>query len=153
VAFPAALAVIAILLDQTSISLHPFYRRRLASAFAVRRSGPNVARAYHHHEATPLSTYGSQRKPFPAITFCAAANVKDQHRTPPGRSALFFGFSGDWIGGLRVGWLRADFAERLVPERTKDDLTRPGRDGDLRSGVRVRDGEPDLVLRGLPCPD
>ena len=50
-----ALAALAILVDQTSLSLHPFYRRRLASAFAVRRvarcSGA-IAEPYPYGEMT-----------------------------------------------------------------------------------------------------
>ena len=54
----------AIVLDQTSLSLHPFYRRRLAGAFATRRvlrpDGQTVAEGYEYGEVTKLSTYGAR---------------------------------------------------------------------------------------------
>ena len=51
-----------LLLDQTWLGLHPFYRRRLASAFAVRRlrndQGKVFADPYpFSSEGTPLSDY------------------------------------------------------------------------------------------------
>lgn len=67
---PAVLAFCAIFLDQTWLGLHPFYRRRLASAFAVRRlkspKGKVFAAAYPFDaESTPLSDYAAR----PAGTF------------------------------------------------------------------------------------
>ncbi|HEY4938918.1 MAG TPA: hypothetical protein VIJ69_07790, partial [Actinomycetota bacterium] len=51
------------LLDQTTLSLHPFYRRRLASAFAVRRirrRDLDLAEAYPYTVSTPLSAYAKR---------------------------------------------------------------------------------------------
>ena len=63
---PVVLLASGAILDQTWLSLHPFYRRRLASAFAVRR-GQATARAgaragvaaqpYSFDEPTPLTEY------------------------------------------------------------------------------------------------
>jgi hypothetical protein len=54
--------------DETAMGLHPFYRRRLASAFAVRRvwqppqdktqTGEFRAQPYSYDEATPIEDYG-----------------------------------------------------------------------------------------------
>jgi hypothetical protein len=44
-------------IDETTLSLHPFYRRRLASAFAVRRvrkDGYVIAQPYDPRERTTL---------------------------------------------------------------------------------------------------
>ena len=122
-----AFAVLATLLDQTSLSLHPFYRRRLASAFAVRRAriqGVDVARPYDYFaELTSLSKYGRRREPFPAVTFAAAANISGQQRTPAGRPAVSYTFGSDYIGGPQAGWVRTDFLEALAADRIRRDLT------------------------------
>ena len=63
----AVLAAVVVFLgglsDETTLSLHPFYRARVASAFAVRRvrraDGQTVARAYAPEERTVLSEYGA----------------------------------------------------------------------------------------------
>ena len=56
-------------IDQTSLSLHPFYRRRLARAFALRRIRPThdmsaVADGYDYAEVTTLSKYGEPSQRF-----------------------------------------------------------------------------------------
>jgi hypothetical protein len=131
------LLVVALFVDQTWMSLQPFYRRRLASAFAVRRVigqdqfGRPVAaaRAYDwSNENTMLSRYG--RRPetadFPQVIFSAAANLSGSNRTPPGRHAVSFSLSHDWIGGPQVGYIRADALEELLGGRWRNlslDLT------------------------------
>jgi hypothetical protein len=98
----SALAVLAIALDQTSLSMHPFYRRRLARAFAVRRvgqdDGTDVAEPYAYEEVTWLSRYARPRHGFPGVTFAATANIDDRDRTPSGRPAVPFTFAHDYIG-------------------------------------------------------
>jgi hypothetical protein len=123
---PVGLLVIHGIVDQTWMSLHPFYRRRLASAFSVRRVKRNnraVARPYDfNEESTPLYKYG-RRIPFPSdptasastkppqespqwpqVIFACAANVSGSDRTPPGRQAVSFTLSHDYIGGPDVGY-------------------------------------------------
>ena len=128
------LLFLAIFLDQTSMSLHPFYRRRLASAFAVRRQkfGANgqrnageIAEAvpYSYDEATSLSRYGGQRHPWPGVTFAASANLTGQSRTPPGRRAVSYALRSDYVGGPQVGWVRTDVLEGLVSNVVGKDLT------------------------------
>jgi hypothetical protein len=120
------LALLVLILDQTSLSLHPFYRRQLARAFAVRRverDGVDVAEPYPDDEKTPLSTYAEPRDGFPAVTFAATANITGQDRTPPGRPAVPFTFGSDYIGGPATGWVRTDFLERLAGKCVRDDLT------------------------------
>ena len=120
------LVFLAIFLDQTSMSLHPFYRRRLASAFAVRRSRTrrmSVADPYDYGELTHLSTYGQQRRGWPQVTFTASANLTGQDRTPPGRRSVPYAMSATYVGGPEVGWVRTDFLESLVSATIERDLT------------------------------
>ncbi len=136
------LLFLAIFLDQTSMSLHPFYRRRLASAFAVRRqtidptgqpSEEGIAEAvpYSYDEPTDLSRYGSRRSGtrdgrlswWPAVTFAASANLSGQARTPPGRPSVSYALGADHVGGPQVGWVRTDVLEELVSNAIRKDLT------------------------------
>ncbi len=118
---------LAVLLDQTSMSLHPFYRRRLASAFAVRRrNGPNgipVAAPYSYDELTRLSTYGKRRTGWPQVTFAASANLTGQSRTPPGRRTVSYTLSSDYVGGPQVGWVKTSVLEGRVSPAIARDLT------------------------------
>jgi hypothetical protein len=127
---PALLAVlvaVAFLVDQTWFGLHPFYRRRLASAFAVRRAhmvdGSVGALPYQFQEHTTLSRYGQRRDGFPQVIFAAAAALSGQSRTPPGRRAVSFSFSADYVGGPDVGWVRTDTLEALCPPNLWRDVS------------------------------
>jgi len=130
------LVFLAVFLDQTSMSLHPFYRRRLASAFAVRRrmvdpsagwqpdpNGVAVAVPYSYDEVTDLSTYGGERPGWPRVTFAASANLSGQARTPPGRRSVSYALGADYVGGPQVGWIRTDFLQQLVSSVIGKDLT------------------------------
>lgn len=124
---PLALGLVAVLVDQTWFSLHPFYRRRLASAFAVRRRvlprGDVCARPYDYDEQTPLSTYGEPEPGFPQVIFAAAANLSGTERTPPGRRAASITFSSDYVGGPDVGWVDTAFLRRQAGLHLGGDLT------------------------------
>ena len=124
--------VIGAVFDQSSLSLHPFYRGRLASAFATRRvkmgpDAPPVAVPYDPQEGTTLSTHGVAKpddgKPYPQVIFAAAANLTGEHRTPSGLSAVSFVMSADWCGGPDVGWIDTATLEKLSPRRLQHDLT------------------------------
>ncbi len=122
----AALAVLAVIIDQTSLSLHPFYRRRLARAFAVRRGRldhADVAVPYRDEEMTWLHTYAKPVSGFPAATFAATANITGQDRTPPGRAAVPFMLAHDCIGGPATGWVQTEFLRKLLPRALREDLT------------------------------
>ena len=125
----AALMLITAVVDQTSFSLHPFYRARLATAFAVRRvtrAGTAVAEPYDDHEMTWLSTYARPPAGFPEITFMATANITGQDRTPPGRRAVPFTLKQDYIGSPQAGWVRTAFLKQLTEPRLSRDLTVEG---------------------------
>jgi hypothetical protein len=115
-----AFAVIYSVADLTTWSLHPFYRRRLASVFALKRirrpereppiakdeAGIAEERDYHlrvrlSETAIPHSEHG--RQVWPTLLVCAAANVSDDAATPPGRAVTSFTFSATAMGGPLVG--------------------------------------------------
>ncbi len=112
------LAIVIVFFDQTVMSLHPFYRRRLASAFAVRRGerrGEPVAVPYDYDdEGTPLAPYAAEVEPFPKVIFCAAANLTGQEVTPPGRRTVSYTLADDFVGGPQVGWVRTEKLQGLV---------------------------------------
>ncbi|AJC54386.1 hypothetical protein GZL_01790 [Streptomyces sp. 769] len=123
----AVLGVVVLSLDQTWMSLHPFYRARLASAFAVRRrtfpDGEQIAVPYGFDEATPLSWYDRRHRGFPQVLFAAAANLSGDDRTPPGRHAVAFTLSHDYVGGPDVGYARTDILCRRTKRVIRKDLT------------------------------
>ncbi|WP_406088095.1 hypothetical protein [Kitasatospora purpeofusca] len=151
VLLPLVLGTAGLNLDQTWMGLHPFYRHRLASAFAVRRAveggeaggeadgeadgeaggepdpdrgGEVLARPYHFFgEQTRLSHYGARHPDFPQVIFAAAANLSGSARTPPGRRAVSFTFSSDYVGGPDVGYARTDLLERRTRRHIARDLT------------------------------
>ncbi len=118
--------------DETSLSLHPFYRARLARAFAVRavrRSDERVvAVPYRSTELTRLSTYGAVEKGlrFPQVIFAAAAQLTGESRTPPGLNCVSYTMSADWVGGPDIGWTATAPLEVAVKDRIKRDLTVQG---------------------------
>ncbi|HEV7212675.1 MAG TPA: hypothetical protein VGN47_13290 [Blastococcus sp.] len=117
--------------DETTLSLHPFYRARLASAFAVRRvrraDGQTVARAYAPEERTVLSEYGALAKTtaFPHVVFAASATVGEK-RTAPGAHRVTYTFCSDWVGGPDLGYLATERMVALAPPRLQRDLTVQG---------------------------
>src|SRR5262249_38498537 len=107
-------------------SLHPFYRRRLARAFAVRRvcgGQGDVAEPYRDDEVTWLDTYARCVPGAPAVTFAATANITGQDRTPPGRAAAPFMLAHAYIGGPVTGWVHTRFLRELLPTAMQADLT------------------------------
>jgi hypothetical protein len=123
------LVIVGGLFDETSLSMHPFYRERLAHTFAVRRverDGSQIAAHYAPAERTTLSAYGTTAVKFPQVIFAAAANLTGEARTPPGLNCVSYTMSRDWIGGPDVGWVRTDKLENVAPARFKRDLTVQG---------------------------
>jgi len=138
---PTQITLVALLLvvlflggfsDETTLSLHPFYRTRLATAFAVRRvrsstSGQVVARPYQADERTALSEYGllPGETPFPHVVFAASATLGEK-RTAPGSHRTSYTFCGHWVGGPDVGYVSAEALQKLAPPRMQRDLTVQG---------------------------
>ena len=121
--------------DLNTWSLHPFYRRRLCSAFALKRVPvekptnegvpPVMACERDYNRLVPLSKSGvwpgPSRQGWPTLLVCAAVNVSDPGATPPGRGVSSFTFSRDTIGGPLVGGIRTElYEERLGANRLRD---------------------------------
>ncbi len=76
--------------DLNSWSLHPFYRHRLCTAFALRRikapGDPDTGHAEPRSEGElPLLSQTQVGPPWPTLIVCAAANISDPGASPPGR--------------------------------------------------------------------
>jgi len=86
-------------LDLTQWSLHPFYRRRLSSAFYTSRENATAVPVTDDLLLTDLArTEGRDGHAFPQLLVCAAANVTKSGATPPGRAAMPFVFSASSVG-------------------------------------------------------
>jgi len=118
--------------DVTSWSLHPFYRQRLCTVFALKRvSGkagdPAVAVQRDYDRIVPLSESGVEPVPapqkgreWPLLVVCAAANVSDPGATPPGRAVTSFTFSPNAIGGPLIGAVSTKHFEEQLDHRKRD---------------------------------
>jgi hypothetical protein len=139
------LLVLWLCVDLTTVSLHPFYRRRLATAFGLRRfwvdvddeevaaftrDGRPVARQRPFERNVPLSNTSVKTQPrredgstlshWPTLIVCAAANVSDPGATPPGRGVASFTFSSTAIGGPLTGAAQTADYELLGRNRRRD---------------------------------
>jgi hypothetical protein len=125
----AGFVVLYFLADLNTWSLHPFYRRRLCTAFALKRvTGPDgrpMAKERKYSNLVPLSESGVEPRgasaDWPTLIVCAAANVSDPGATPPGRGVTSFTFSANAIGGPLVGAAETvDYEEALGSNRQRD---------------------------------
>ena len=118
-------------LDITSMSLHHFYKRRLCTAFSIKRVGADavskqrddahigqdakgVAVERDFDELVALSDTALDN--WPALIVCAAANVSDPAATPPGRRVTSFTFSANTVGGPLVGGMDTESFENSFQE-------------------------------------
>lgn len=112
--------------DVTSMSLHPFYRRRLARTFAVRRLPPvgenNVAVRYPDNEPTWLDSYGRISKG-PKFVFACSATIIGPDKPAPGLNAVSYVLSADLVGGPELGWFHTENLLKASPPRIRRDLT------------------------------
>jgi heme exporter protein D len=102
-------------IDDSLLSAYPYYRRRLASAFAVERRerhGVPVAGSMAD-VATPLTDWAGMSDGFPESRFVTTANVSGERRTPPGRNAVPYVLTANHVGGPQIGWARTDFLAEL----------------------------------------
>jgi hypothetical protein len=127
------LLVLYFFLDQTRMSLHPFYKRRLAAALAVERTGDGGAGEIDYAIATPLSRFArpvpaaSSQHPGARLLICAAAHVSGPELAPPGRRVTPFVFASDAIGGPRLGYVHtAELEKRVAGLPYSHDLTTVG---------------------------
>jgi rhodanese-related sulfurtransferase len=130
-----------LLADLTSVSLHPFYKRRLSTAFALKRVAPAdvshqrdqaglpqereegiaVERDFDRH--VPLSKTALDR--WPSLIVCAAANISDPGATPPGRRVTSFTFSANTVGGPLVGAMETTEYEQSFGNKRQRDFSLP----------------------------
>ena len=108
--------------DVTSLSLHPFYRGRLARAFAVRRI-KGEPQGYKPEEGTWLDSYGRTAEGGPKFVFAAAAALSGDAKPAPGLNAVSYVLSADYIGGPALGWLDTNETIAISSSRIKRDLT------------------------------
>jgi hypothetical protein len=137
----AAVVAIWSLGDLNVWSLHPFYQRRLAASYALRRikiPQPQEPSPFwvDGEEAEPLREGGvdaclaeihgppDDRADFPDLLICAAANIADYGATPTGSNVTSFVFSEREVGGPLVGSVPTDVYARLVDRHAKE-LTVP----------------------------
>ena len=132
--FLLGFAVVYAFADLTTWSLHSFYRRRLCTAFALKRvsrdgsyprigdCNAGVAEARNYRRPVNLSDTaiptGPHGEEWPTLLVCAAANVSDEAATPPGRRVTSFTFSATSMGGPLVG---------AVPTRELEEGCNPSR--------------------------
>ncbi|WP_438484486.1 hypothetical protein [Streptomyces sp. S186] len=109
------LGLVVLSLDQTWMSLHPFYRARWPPR-SPSAAGP--ARTVNRSR-----WYGRRHGGFPQVIFAAAANLSGNDRTPPGRHAVSFTLSHDYVGGPDVGYARTDVLCRRTRPVIRKDLT------------------------------
>lgn len=131
----AATAAFVGFADVTSMSLHPFYRLRLARTFAVRRlpvgpeppPGSRVPRAWraqwYGDEWTRLDDYGRVLAGGPRMVFAAAAAITGRDQPAPGLSVVSYVLSADHIGGPELGWFNTKELFDECPARLRRDLT------------------------------
>lgn len=112
--------------DVTSLSLHPFYRRRLARTFAVRRipgtGAPNEAVRYLANEPTWLHLYGHVSDG-PKFVFACSATIAGPDKPAPGLNAVSYVMSADYVGGPELGWFATKELFDAAPPRIRRDLT------------------------------
>ena len=123
----AAFVAVYFLADLNTWSLHPFYRRRLCTAFALKRVLDDIGRPKaeerKYSRLVPLSQSGVDEPDWPTLIVCAAANVSDPGATPPGRGVTSFTFSPTAIGGPLVGAEPTSTYERVLGMNRKRDIT------------------------------
>lgn len=145
--------VLYYLADLTTWSLHPFYKRRLSSAFALKRvraeglddeerervehvvpaavgEEPDIGIAIErgYDKLVPLSRTAlrereDQGRRWPTLLVCAAANVADPGASPPGRPVTSFTFSASTAGGPLVGAVPMSTLERAFEKEEEADRT------------------------------
>jgi hypothetical protein len=156
IATPADLALaafVAFLLwlfsDLTQWSLHPFYRRRLSSAFFVRRVGRTPTRMtveeIDYRKPLRISKLDPGRH-FPKLIVCAAANISDPGETPPGRAATPFVFTAEDVGGPLIGRMPVREYEHQAARTTRD-ITLPA--AVAMSGAAVSPAMGKKTIRAL----
>jgi hypothetical protein len=133
----AVILVWQALTDVNRNSIHPFYKERLSSAFAIRRVDADRAEEIRYARPIRLSEFGgdaadSEAAPRrPELVVCAAVNTDEEGVVPAGRGCAPFTFSSHRIG-ISSGTM-------FDGERSgaNDQLMRPTQDYEEAAGIRL----------------
>ena len=125
------------LTDVNRNSIHPFYKERLSSAFAVRRADADHAEQVRYSRPIRLSEFGNDASDNeaaprrPELVVCAAVNTDEEGVVPAGRGCAPFTFSSQRIG-ISSGTM-------FDGERTgsNDALMRPTQEYEEAAGIRL----------------
>jgi hypothetical protein len=125
------------LTDVNRNSIHPFYKERLSSAFAIRRVDADHAEEIRYARPIRLSEFGgdaadSETAPRrPELVVCAAVNTDEEGVVPAGRGCAPFTFSSHRIGISSGTMFDGEKAG------ANDDLMRPTQDYEEAAGIRL----------------
>lgn len=102
--------------DLIQWSVYPLYKRRLWSAFVLRRytDAAGIPRAIEAPDYDRPLRLGSLPLRRPHLVVCAAANVSTRGVAPPGRPVSAYTFERDAVGGGLFGTLRPEELEALA---------------------------------------
>ncbi len=123
--------------DVNRNSIHPFYKERLSSAFAIRRTDSEHAEEVRYSRPIRLSEFGGEAADSaaaprrPELIVCAAVNTDEEGVVPAGRGCAPFTFSAHRIG-ISSGTM---FAGEKVG--ANDSLMRPTQDYEEAAGIRL----------------
>jgi hypothetical protein len=117
----AGFAVFFLFSDLVTWSLHPYYKARLRSAFALRRTTADNVEPLAIEDEDTLAEYADE--PGPQLVVCAAANLSDRGLTPPGRPARPFTFSSTEVGDRELGWIHPRDLVAVLGTRRREDAT------------------------------
>ncbi len=120
------------LADLNTWSMHPFYRRRLESAFFKERCGadvcdPTLAERRFSFYRRPATKQPANRRPdnHPELIVGAAANVTQVGATASGRNAVSFTFSPTEIRADGLGSVPTAAAEQSLGPRAVESISLP----------------------------
>lgn len=112
--------------DQTAWSLHPFYKRRVANAFSLRRDPKKVDETQVDETPYDVPIYPNDERfeevEGPKLILGAAAHFSGK-RAPPGRRALSFVFTRDWVGGPETGYVNTDSLREALGKGNEGNAT------------------------------
>jgi hypothetical protein len=122
--------------DVNRNSVHPFYKERLSSAFAVHRVDGQHAEELRYDRPIRLSDFASAIRQAPGprrpeLVVCAAVNTDEEGVVPAGRRCAPFTFSPQHIG-ISAGTMFRGEATDADPS-----LMRPTRDYEEAAGTRL----------------
>ncbi|MEZ5234805.1 MAG: hypothetical protein R2749_19190 [Acidimicrobiales bacterium] len=110
------------LADAHAWSMYPFYKERLQAAYVLERRGGR-ATPIPYAEPIWFSDHPDLGGGGPQLVVCAAANLSDAGKVPPGRRSVSFTFSSTEVGGPQVGYLATTDLERVLSPARQRDVT------------------------------